>query len=409
MLDKGEELQSVLGDNCNEPIFLKNPLFLQFCLWFLQDDQTYFNFENRHQVYQGLLQFSLGLMNFPRLNMETYSAFDISSTDVGIDKLRVRFLTDIIVKCNKTSKLILPDYEDDDGNYSEALDKILGLFNPILKAITCIKIGNSKYHITSFEDTEMAIQARNSISNHVDIILKHHRSIMNEPAVHLDLDEVEYSTNNVSYNCGKLLYVRSRSPVAGSIENAINYSPQFKHLCYDFFWFILSVDVMINELANAVKIGNLLTLSRLTISHCETMEGKIQLLFNLTWPHLKYLNFIGTPLSAADMEFLCLTCNGPEKLLPNLTSLRITICGEEKEKCWTKLFGLQWLNLRMFHVDSDFESGSCGLFGVIRDNKLTSLTSLIIETDEHTAIESFLLRSSSQSAVNFFLQLSSTS
>ena len=391
MLDKGEDIQSLLGDGCKEPIFLMNPLFLQFCLWFLQGDQTYFNFVNRHEVYQGLIQFSLGLINSPKLNIETYSAFDISSTDIGIDKLRVRFLTEIIVKCNKTSKLILPDYEDDDGNYSEALDKSLKLFNPILKAITCIEIGSTKYYVTSFKGSEMAIDGEDNTSDEVDIILKHYTSIMNMPAVHLDFDDDMYSTNNVSYNYGKLLYVKSLPSVDGSVENTINYSPQLKHLCFDLSWLRGYFDVMIRQLVDAAKIGNLLNLSRLSILNCDEMEGKVPLLFNSAWPNLKHLNLLGTQLSAADMEFLCLACNGPKKLLPNVTSLCITIHGEEKAKCWTKLFGLEWLNLRSFHVYTEYESGSCGLFDVIRDNKLTSLTSLIIETDEHTAIKSLCL------------------
>ena len=179
-----------------------------------------------------------------------------------------------------------------------------------------------------------------------------------------------------------------------SVENTINYSPQLNHLCFNFFHVFEdkeSVNVMINQLTDATRAGNLLNLSRLNISCGAEMKGKVRLLFNSVWPRLTHLNLLGTWLSAADMGFLCLTCNGAEKLLPNLTSLRITVDGEEKEKCWTKLFGVQWLNLRLFHVYTEYESGSCGLFDVIRDNKLTSLTSLIIETDEHTAMESLCL------------------
>ena len=183
MLDKGKDVRSLLGDNCDQPIFLMNPLFLQFCLWFLQNDQTYFHFENKHELYQGLIQFSVGLMNRPELLMETYSAFDILSTDIAMDRLRGRFLTDILVKCNKTSKLILPNYR---GN---ALDNILGLFNPILNEITCIDIFGRTYHVSSFKNTEMFIKG---CPDDVDIILKHYTSIINKPAVHLDFDEGRY-------------------------------------------------------------------------------------------------------------------------------------------------------------------------------------------------------------------------
>ena len=384
LLNKGEEIQSLLGNNCKKPIFLTNPLFLQFCLWFLWDDQTSFNFENRHKVYQCLLQLSLDLMNFPELDMNTHSVFDNSSSGIKMDKLRIRFLADIIVKCNKTSKLVLPYYDGD------ALDKILGLFNPILNAITCIDIWDIMYHVISFKDAEMVLKAEDNISNHVDIILKHYRTKKNEPAVHLDLGGDVYSTNNVSYHKAKMLYVRSLSSGGQSVENTIKYSPQLKHLCFDFLMKKQTVR-MISQVAEAAKIGNLLHLSHLSIFDCEEIKGKVQLLFNSAWPHLKDLNLLRTRLSAADFEFLSLSCKGPEKTLPNLTSLRITVAGEKKEKCWAKLFGLPWLNLKKLHVNSKFEKGSYRLFEVIKDNKLIGLTSLIIETDEHTVIESFCL------------------
>ena len=231
----------------------------------------------------------------------------------------------------------------------------------------------------------MGIEAGNSISNHLNIILKHYVSIMNAPVFHLELFAIIHSTTNIAfYRTGKLLDVKSRSPVDGSVEN---YSRQLKHFCYDFF---------ANEKINAQSmisqlVGNLLNLSRLSIFFCDKVEGKLPLLFNSVWPQLTHLNLLRTRLSAADMGVLCLACNGPEKLLPNLTSLRITVGGEEKEKCWTKLFGLQWLNLRLFYVHSKFEKGSRGLFDVIRDNQLISLTSLIIETPEHATIESLCL------------------
>ena len=103
-------------------------------------------------------------MHFPEFNLVAYPAFDILSTDIAMDRLRGRFLTDILVKCNKTSKLILPYYR---GN---ALDNILGLFNPILNEITCIDIWGGMYHVFSFKDTEMFIKGEGCSDDDVDII-----------------------------------------------------------------------------------------------------------------------------------------------------------------------------------------------------------------------------------------------
>ena len=114
MLDKEEARQSLLDDNSGKLFFLTNPLFLQFCLWFLCDEQTYFRFRNRGNIYQCLVRFSVDLMNHPVFDMCDYPAFHRSSADITNDKLRVRFLADILVKCDKTSKLILPYHHDPD-------------------------------------------------------------------------------------------------------------------------------------------------------------------------------------------------------------------------------------------------------------------------------------------------------
>ena len=46
-LCSGENLEAILGSDCKTPVFLTNPLFLQFCLWFLQSSDEYFTFERK--------------------------------------------------------------------------------------------------------------------------------------------------------------------------------------------------------------------------------------------------------------------------------------------------------------------------------------------------------------------------
>ena len=45
MLNAGESIESLLGSECKEPIFMMNSLFLHFRLWFLYSDQKYFTLE----------------------------------------------------------------------------------------------------------------------------------------------------------------------------------------------------------------------------------------------------------------------------------------------------------------------------------------------------------------------------
>ena len=45
MLSEGESIESLLSSDSKEPIFLTNPLFLHFCLWFLCSGQKYCTFK----------------------------------------------------------------------------------------------------------------------------------------------------------------------------------------------------------------------------------------------------------------------------------------------------------------------------------------------------------------------------
>ena len=50
-LCSGENLENILGSDCETPFFLRNPLFLQFCLRFLQSSDEYFTFDRKQEAY----------------------------------------------------------------------------------------------------------------------------------------------------------------------------------------------------------------------------------------------------------------------------------------------------------------------------------------------------------------------
>ena len=59
MLSEGATLDSLLGDAFENPFFMTNPLFLQFCVWFLYKSQNYFNISDRLVVCNVLQNESL--------------------------------------------------------------------------------------------------------------------------------------------------------------------------------------------------------------------------------------------------------------------------------------------------------------------------------------------------------------
>ena len=366
MLDKGETVQFLVCKN-DKPIFLTHPLFLHFCL-FLCDDQIFFNLENRQKVYQCLLQFSVNLINYPVIDMDnhmnTYPALHISSADITRDKLRVSFITDILVKCNKTSRLILPPGDD-------PLDSILGILKPTLKAITCIDIpkAETKFRITFLNSTEMTIKAYCIPGDlYVDTILKHYTQLNNGSIVYLYLDELKYSISKLSY-----LNVKSLCMEGPRFGNIIEVGPQLTLLC------LTGAHININQLSEALKTNN--RLSHLSLVKCDDAMGKLPVLFQSEWPHLKYLNLRWTRVSESDLEFLCLTCNGPNKTLPNLTSLGLFISenGILPDTFCENFFVLPWQNLNSLHLYGDYMS-CISYVNAVKENKLPNITYLGVKS-----------------------------
>ena len=377
MLNKGKEIQPLLGINSGKPIFLTNTLFLQFCLWFLCDDQKYFLFENRHDVYQCMKHYCVDLMNCGRIVLREYPAFHNSSfNDIVKDKLRLSFLTDILVKCNKTSRLYLP--------LSSLLDSILGSINNILKDITYICCSDRSYCINIIQGTEIVIETSNGFSDELNMIVKHYIGLINEPNVHLDLRNPKLHSEKILCPNVKKLHLTKLKGGHEIFESSTKLNPRLTHFRIQNIENKAIMKREINQLANAVKKDSLLNLSHLAFVDCYHMEGKLPSLFKSAWPHLKHLDLKGThiDISETDLEFLSLACNGVSKTLPNLTSLGLTIRDELKTCFCSKFFVLPWLNLKSFHVDDRcIDKSLCqGLSVATRENKLPNLTCLAIDT-----------------------------
>ena len=375
MLDKGKDIQSILGDNCNKPIFLMNPLFLQFCLWFSCDEQTYLCFKNRGNIYQCLVQFSVDFVNKPVFKMDKYPALHMSSAGITTDKLRVRFLANILVNCNKTSRLILNYDVNDPDTDGDALDSILGLINPVLKAITCVQMGEEgpTFNVINLKASEMIIQCEGSNSSELAIIQNHYTKHMNDPIVHLYSDHNISNEIRLSYANVKRLSVKKIE--VDVLESPVKFNPHLTYLHFSFG----RMEQVINHLAKTAKADNFL--SHISFEFCQNVEGKLPVLFQSKWPHLKYLDLRWAYVLESDLEFLCLTCNGSNKTLPNLTSLSLTIPERMSTDTFCeKLFTLSWPNLKSLYLHGTFDSYT-GFTNAVKENKLQNLTYFVVEID----------------------------
>ena len=140
-LSEGETIESLLGGDCEKPIFMVNPLFLEFCLWLLKDsDLTSFvpEKENRQWVHKALAAYITKKIDdkylsledvgskFPALNIgldfPKFNAFEATN----VDHMSVDLLKAILSQCSKTEWLILLSYHP--------VDELLSALNPCLSS-----------------------------------------------------------------------------------------------------------------------------------------------------------------------------------------------------------------------------------------------------------------------------------
>ena len=383
MLDTRDEIQSILGTESNKPIFMTNRLFLQFCLWFMREDQKYFTLRNKHKVYQCMVHYCVDLVNKGELHMSgidsTYPALIISlHSDYVRDKLHFSFVRDILVKCNKASSCLL---------WSRALNEYLGLISPNLKSITFIKHGGSMNLVSHVKNAELAIWATNTTLTELYVIVKHYKKSMNDPIIHLHLHEprgLQYSTKKSPLLNVKTLALHLSSGTilrqSSELKKAcklITFSPNLTQLRLEHIKYKVSMHHLMYKFCGDI----LANLDHLSLVDCYSMAEQLPVIIKSAWPHLHHLSLLETPVSEDDLEFLCQTCNGPNKNLPNLASLCLTVPdGMTTDAFCAKLFLLSWIELKKLYVDCKFNSNTRGLSIAIRDRKLPNLICLKIRT-----------------------------
>ena len=140
-LSEGKSLDDILGLNCENPIFMVNPLVLRFCLWF--QSQKLFNFPQNN--YLKLVLFAAKRIDFRLLDTtiveKKYPAMNVSDPLLKTDTLKLKFLKDVLEKCHCVSALnIRSRVFSLESNY-ELADRALGLMSSsLLRKLTCLLI-----------------------------------------------------------------------------------------------------------------------------------------------------------------------------------------------------------------------------------------------------------------------------
>ena len=94
-LTDGSSIESLLGVDSQEPIFMVNPLFLHFCLWLLYCSEKYVSFQNKEIACETLKFFVRARIDCTQLHISDivrlYPAIDFERAVNENDKLSMQF------------------------------------------------------------------------------------------------------------------------------------------------------------------------------------------------------------------------------------------------------------------------------------------------------------------------------
>ena len=105
--NEGQSVDDIISFDCKEPIFMVNPLFLRFCLWFLSI--SVFDFQQRDECYDKLTSYAA-----KRIDSEVFVPYEIRRRYPVIDMLFYpetyghsifQFFHDILTKCKQVTSL----------------------------------------------------------------------------------------------------------------------------------------------------------------------------------------------------------------------------------------------------------------------------------------------------------------
>ena len=135
-LDKGDNVESLVGNDCSDPICLMRPLFLHFCLWFLDSDQKYFTFDNKQNSRNSLITFCAQRIAFFELVLpkiaRLFPAMNIETACRKNDKLSLTFFKEIFQHSEGIKTLVVEN--------ADTVPWALTTLRPLLKSIKSIII-----------------------------------------------------------------------------------------------------------------------------------------------------------------------------------------------------------------------------------------------------------------------------
>ena len=307
MLNEGKSIQTLLHPDCKEPIFMRNPLFLTFCLWFLNDECL----QNRKYIEESLVSYIVERINFGQLDMteitERFPIFQVSDFQMEYRPI-LKFLEKVLSKSDNIEELTL--------NSTYPRGWLLDLIPPQSQSMQIVinhetHEVRSKYLSLKNEDLQNSMIVVNKTECQGIDFDKHWSLIVDENnKTSVDLSMFICGFQKLG---GLQIYIPSNCTVIA--KNHIQSSP--------FLTEISLVELNIDDsvflaLSKAIEKNNLPNLCSLSFEGCgQGLKGKLSMLFQCKWISLVRLNLQGCLLDKRDRMTLS------PNVFPSLSSLSL--------------------------------------------------------------------------------------
>ena len=397
-LSEGKTIDSLLGRHSEKPIFMVNPLFLEFCLFFLQKtDQkdSLLSRENKEKVRKVLVDYMVNRIdreNFVWRNIVyKFPVFDMTK-QISID-----LACDIISKCCKILHLVFTSWQP--------IDRLLSALNPRLK----IKTLNVWYYEHKLilripcycPETELFVNIHNiagwDVQKHLRIMLgaivrycqraDRHTCLYLNLAPDRESEMAEHGHTNINFELSTLFHDCLQGlhlMFYFRYSLVCNYDiPRCQSLRHIYLRDINNGDDVLRALRKAIQSGHLPNLNSLGFDQCSFItEGIFNSLYPSATPALEHLYLKDVRLNESDIEFitklktlrtLVLTGNGLERLI----SL-IPLLFEERIPAQV-LFQNSWHNLSSLTADSII---CTAIVAAVNEGKLPNLVELKMSVSE---------------------------
>ena len=346
MLNEGESVESLLGSDCKEPIFMMNPLFLHFCLCLLDPSEDFFTLENRQASYGNLTMYTATAIDTVYFDLKEISkifpVFDMSK--MKKDELVLRFLLNVLSLCHKPKELYFtPDIP--------AVQILLSM-SSLLSSNKVI--GNTELDLSILDKGSNGLLVVDTSRNYMGFIdfLEAYMDDGRHPSLYLCIQD----ETDISRYCSKYL---KKLCLYGQKHNKIMIYDDIQHC--PFLTELNFVRLQIHEsvpavLCKAMLEGKLPKLTCLTFVECiQGLKGKLSIIISLQCNALTRIDLRGCNLEDTDkvdlskhekillpMQISCLDLSHSSGVkgqlskllgnrLPALNTLNLSSCGLDEQ------------------------------------------------------------------------------